>query len=256
MNASSHTAHHPDEAFLVRAVPTSRPFIWLSRGWEDLCAHPMASLAYGALVSCLGALVLAYSRNPFYIAAVMSGFLLVGPVMTAGLCELSRRRDSGENRDFGTSLKALRHNRRALIGFSNRLLLLGIIWFILSMMMMNITLGSAGPGLTETVWGDVMRQVSASQALAYLAVGGILAGMVFAISVVAVPMIVDLSADANTAMRTSIRVTLRDLPAMIVWSALIAALVAFGFMTFLIGMVVVFPLLGHATWHAYRDLVH
>jgi uncharacterized membrane protein len=73
--------------------------------------------------------------------------------------------------------------------------------------------------------------------------------------VVAVPMIVDRDVDAATAVRTSHRVTLADLPAMLIWAALIVLLAAIGFLTFLVGMVVVFPLLGHATWHAYRDLV-
>ena len=74
-------------------------------------------------------------------------------------------------------------------------------------------------------------------------------------SVVSVPMMIDAGADARTAMATSLRVTLRDPPAMITWAALIVVLVAVGFASLLIGMIVVFPLLSHATWHAYRDLV-
>jgi len=69
-------------------------------------------------------------------------------------------------------------------------------------------------------------------------------------------MIAENNVDAGTAMRTSLRVTLRDLPAMLVWAVLIIALVGIGFATYLIGMVVIFPVLGHATWHAYKDLVH
>jgi uncharacterized membrane protein len=97
--------------------------------------------------------------------------------------------------------------------------------------------------------------VSPAQVLTYFGVGAILAAIVFARSVVAVPMIVDRDADAATAVRTSHRVTFRDLPAMLIWASLIVLLTAFGFATMLVGMVIVFPLLGHATWHAYRDLV-
>ena len=93
------------------------------------------------------------------------------------------------------------------------------------------------------------------QAISYIVVGGILAGLVFARSVISIPVIIDRDADAQTAIDTSKRVMLDDLPAMIVWSALIVGLVAIGFATYLVGMIVVFPLLGHATWHAYRDLV-
>jgi uncharacterized membrane protein len=101
-----------------------------------------------------------------------------------------------------------------------------------------------------------MRQVSDTQLLSYIVSGGLLASVVFALSVVSVPMITESNVDASTAMRTSLRVTLRDLPAMLVWAGIITVMVAVGFATFLIGMVVIFPLLGHATWHAYKDLVH
>ena len=83
----------------------------------------------------------------------------------------------------------------------------------------------------------------------------LVAAWVFAVSVVSVPLIIDRNTTALEATRTSLRVAVTDLPAMIVWGAFIVALVALGFATFLIGMVIVFPLLGHATWHAYRDLV-
>lgn len=88
-----------------------------------------------------------------------------------------------------------------------------------------------------------------------MGIGAVLAGRLFALSVVTVPMIVERRADAGTAMRTSLRVVARDLPAMALWGLLITVLVLLGFATWLVGMVVIFPLLGHATWHAYRDLV-
>ena len=94
-----------------------------------------------------------------------------------------------------------------------------------------------------------------SELAAYALAGGVLAAIVFALSVVTIPMIVDRHVDASTAMRMSLRVTIRDLPAMIVWAVVIAALVLVGFATSLIGMIFIFPLLGHATWRAYRELV-
>ncbi len=100
-----------------------------------------------------------------------------------------------------------------------------------------------------------MAQLSSAQLRAYVLTGGILAAAVFCLSVVTVPMIVDRHVDAGTAMRMSLRVALRDLPAMLVWAVLIVALVAVGFSTSLLGMIVIFPLLGHAAWYAYRDLV-
>jgi uncharacterized membrane protein len=251
-----HAQAHTQNPFLVRSVPITRPFIWLARGWEDLCSHPAASLAYGAIVAAIGVAVLGLTHHPYFIAAATSGFLLVGPIMTAGICELSRRRDMGEAANFDNSLRALRHNRAALQGFAQRLLFLSVLWFLASSAILYISMGSTGPTVTETAWGEMLQRTSLDHMLAYLAVGGILSAVVFAISVVSIPMILDLNADCSTAMKTSLQVTWRDFPAMMVWACLIVALVALGFASWMLGMVVIFPLLGHATWHAYRDLVH
>jgi len=85
--------------------------------------------------------------------------------------------------------------------------------------------------------------------------GAVLAGIVFVMSVVAVPLIIDRHAGAADAIRASLRATLLNLPAMLVWAVLIVGLTALGFVTLLVGMVIVAPLLGYATWHAYRDLI-
>ncbi|NND67949.1 MAG: DUF2189 domain-containing protein [Halioglobus sp.] len=247
---------HPSlDTYPVRTVPLTRPLVWLAQGWEDLFKHPAASLAYGGLVTLLGALILLFSRHPFYIAAAWVGFLLAGPILTAGLCELSRRREEGSVADFESSLAPLSHNRSALVGVAEALALLALLWFVLSGAIYFGMGGEVTPELTSSVWSDVMRHLSAEQLVLYGVVGLALCAAVFALSVVTVPMIVDRHVDASTAMRMSLRVAVRDAPAMIVWAMAIAVLVLFGFGTGLIGMVLVFPLLGHATWRAYRELV-
>jgi uncharacterized membrane protein len=255
MSIATLLSGHPGQALPVVRVPLTRPFVWLRKGWGDLIRSPRASLAYGLLVSLLGAVMLGLLRHPFFIAVSMTGFLLVGPLLTAGLCELSRRRAAGEKADFETSLSVLARNRQALVRFSAELLAIGALWFVLSILMLYLVLGSVGPSVDETLWGGVLDQMTRTQIVSYIVIGGLLAGFVFVRSVVSVPLIVDRRSDAATAINTSIRVTWSDLPAMIVWAALIVVLVGIGFATFLVGMVVVFPLLGHATWHAYRDLV-
>lgn len=239
----------------ISRVPVEQPIEWLRLGWDDLRHNPGASLAYGLIVSLFGALILTFWSHPYLIAASISGFLLVGPLLGTGLVELSRRRERGEPVSFDTSLSALGRHRDALLRFSAGLLAIAAVWFAASTIMLWLALGSAAPGLGTTVWGSLADQVSLAQVLSYLGVGAILAAIVFARSVVSVPLIIDRDADARTAVRTSHRVTLADLPAMLIWASLIVLLAAFGFATFLVGMVVVFPLLGHATWHAYRDLV-
>ena len=248
--------HSVNEPYLIQRIPPTRPLVWLGRAWADLRRHPLPSLAYGVMVSSLGAIVLLFNNHPYMVAGSLTVFLLVGPMLTSGLCELSRRGDSGESCSFEDSLRALRHNRQGLFGFANRLALIGVTWMLLSTVLMQAALGAAGPGLGETVWGGAWGALSNQQLLVYFGLWGILSVTVFGISVVSVPMILDLNVDAATAMRTSLRVTARDLPAMLVWATLILLLVAAGFVTGLAGMVVIFPLLGHATWYAYRELVH
>ncbi len=240
----------------VRRVPLTQPLTWIAKGWDDLLHHRGASLAYGALVSALGALILIIGRHPYFHAAAISGFLLVGPVMATGLCELSRLRTRGEVSNFDTSLQALARHRGSLLGYAGTLLIFIIAWLVLSSLMLSLAFGIVAPDYFDTMWGDLLVNLTMAQIVSYLVLGGILACVVFALSVVSVPMIIDRNADAGSAMRTSLRVTLEaDLPVMIVWGAACVILVGVGFLTLLVGMVVVFPLLGHATWYAYLDLV-
>lgn len=249
------TTHESVEMFPLHRVPFTRPFIWLGRGWSDLMNNPLASLAYGWLVASLGALILAYSRHPVYIAAAIVAFLVVGPVITAGVCELSRRRDHGEPTGFQDSLRGLSRARSSLWAFSGLLLLLALGWFTLSGLYLVATGAEVAPDIQSTVWGNVAAQLTTNQAGTYGAAFLVLAAAVFAISVVSVPMIIDRHVDAATAICMSLRATARDFPALMLWAVLIVGLVLFGFATWLLGMVVVLPLLGHATWHAYRDIV-
>jgi uncharacterized membrane protein len=252
---SYHQIHQSVEMYPTHQVPITQPFTWLSEAWRDMHHHRGASYAHGALVTGFGALILAYSGHPLYIAASIVGFLLVGPLIAAGLCELSRRRDHGETTSFQSSLLGLRSNRRNLLAFAGVLLLLSIVWFSLCGLFLYAISGSVAPPLGDTVWGGVMNHVTSLQLEVYALAFTLLSVVVFAMSVVTVPMIIDRHVDALTAILMSLRVTWKDFPAMLVWAGLVVGLVLIGYATWLVGMIIVFPLLGHATWHAYRDIV-
>jgi uncharacterized membrane protein len=240
----------------VRHVPASQSLEWLRRGWEDVRYLRVASLAHGVFISILGGVLLAMgSSHPYFIAAAVSGYLLIGPVLTTGLCELSRRRAAGEPVGFDESLQAIARHPRELLQFGAILAAIALVWFAASEVMLQSILPITLPGMGEVLWGGFTDTASRAQILAYVGSGAVLAVFVFAVSVVAVPLIIDRHMSAVDAMWVSVRATFSNLPAMIVWSALIVALTAIGFLTVLIGMVVVAPILGHATWHAYRDLI-
>lgn len=249
----SGNVHEPAD---LRAVPATQPLVWLQRGWDDLVHHPGASLAHGLLVVGLGYVVLIFSSaHVYFLAAAVSGFLLIGPLMATGLCELSRRREQGEGLSFDQSLEGMTRNRPALLHFAAMLLGLSVLWFVVSALILQALFSGAVPTVRETLWGGFLETVSLQQLIVYLAVGGILACLVFVLSVVSVPFIIHRPVSAGQAMRASMEAVRVNLAAMLLWAALIVALTGIGFATLLLGLVVIYPLLGHATWHAYRDLV-
>jgi uncharacterized membrane protein len=240
----------------IRHVPALQSLRWLRRGWDDLWHVHGASLAHGALIAVAGAVLLMLgSSHLYFIIAAVSAYLLVGPIMTTGNCELSRRREGGEATGFDVSLEALTRNPRGMVVFSALLAGLVLIWFAASEVMLRSVLQQPRPEFAQLLWGSFFEGATRAQLLPYVASGAVLAAIVFCLSAVAIPLIIDRHASATEAMWLSVRATLRNVPAMLLWSALIVVLTAFGFATLLLGMIVVAPLLGHASWHAYRDLI-
>lgn len=251
---SGRMPRHPQA--VIRHVSAVQVGEWVRRGWDDFKYCRGASLGHGVLIAGLGAVLLILgSSHPFFFIAAVSGYLLIGPIMATGVCELSRRRAAGEPIDFDASLQAIKRNPRALRNFGAILAGIVIFWFAASEVMLHAIFGVPWPSLNDTLWGGALYEASTAEILLYVGSGGLLAAIVFAMSVVAVPLMIDRGASASEAISVSINATLANLPAMFRWAALIVALTALGFFTLLVGMIVIAPLLGHATWHAYRDLV-
>ena len=250
------TARDDSARVEIGRVSIFRPFTWLGRGASDLVHSGMASLAHGLLMALIGwALLLTLGRHPYFVVAAVSGFLLAAPVMTMGVIELSRRRAEVLPPRFDDSLAPLRSHRGPLLRFGLVLALLVLVWFAASEVMLRAVFDVQAPTLAETYWGGFLDAAHRAQIIGYVAAGGLLALVVLAISVVTVPLIVDRDLGASEAIRASLRAVAANPAAMLVWSALIVAVTALGFATLLAGMVVFIPWLGHATWHAYRDLV-
>lgn len=256
MTTSISVGKHQPLHVEIRHVSARQPLEWLSRGWDDVKEIGKPGLAHGVLIAILGAVLLMLGSTHLYLtAAAVTGYLLVGPVMTTGLCELARRRAARERLGFDESLQALTRNPEALMHFAGVLALVALLWFVFSAVVLETTLNASVPSLAVALWGGGAGSPGLGQVLGYVGCGAVLAAFVFSVSVVAVPLMIDRHASATDAIRASVRATFANLPAMLVWSALIVAVTAIGFLTFLVGMVFVAPLLGYATWHAYRDLI-
>lgn len=238
----------------VRTIAADQPLTWLKAGWADLKANPLPSLAYGLLFALGGdLLILAALDQAHLLTVAISGFFLLAPLLAAGLYELSRSRAAGKRLMFIDSLRCFRRNGQQLALFGLLLALMTIIWERFS----AIAFALAGGDVTGSAL--IGQIVFGGEHLAFIAawfvLGGILALAVFALGVVSVPMLLDRDVDVATAMLTSLRAVAHNPVPLLLWAMLIVTLTLIGFATLLFGLVVLMPILGHASWHAYRDLV-
>jgi len=239
----------------VRHVGALAPLGWLAAGWRDFRANPAQSAFYGACFALMGWLIALTFRHAYaYVSALTTGFFLVGPFLAIGLYALSRRRARGEPALLAPTLDAWRPNFGAVGVFALVLIVILLVWARASLVVFALFYTREMPSL-EGFLGQVVSLQNPEFLVAYLVVGGIFATLVFAISVVSVPMMLDRDADGVTAVLTSVRAFGDNLGAMAVWGVLIIAVVAAGFALWFVGLVVAVPVIGHATWHAYRAIV-
>lgn len=240
----------------VHKIRFVAPLTWLARGWTDLWRQPAVSLFYGFVVALAGTLILiATAHLPYLFTAAITGFILVAPVLAAGLYELSRRYLRHEPVSLAASLQAWRRNPSGLTGFALLSLLAGTAWQVVSIVLVALFYkGSAMAPLAMI--GEVLQHPQYMPLfLVYIGVGGTLAALVFAASVVSLPMLVDRRCDLLCGLTTSISAVAENPLPLAFWGVIIMLLTGLGFATALLGLVIILPWLGHASFHAYRDLV-
>lgn len=249
------SADSPVTTAAVRRVPAGRPLTWLRAAGGDLAAMPAASLTYGVLLAAVGYLIVNLaSGRPYLVSAALSGFFLAGPFLGIGLYHLSRERAAGHTPRLFDSLTAWRRNSWSIGMFGVMLAFVLLSWERVSAILFALFHGRQPPDI-EASWTEALLVAADPGFLAaYVLLGGVLAAGVFAISVIALPMLLDRPVDPVTAAATSLAATRENPAAMLVWAALIVALVGVGMATAFIGLIITMPLVGHASWHAYRDL--
>jgi uncharacterized membrane protein len=240
----------------VRKVGVGRPFVWLKRGFADLTRVPGTSLTYGVVFAALGAVIVALAwRGGHFAPALTTGFLLVAPFLAGVLYDLSRQLERGGPVNTVAALHAWKRNSGSISLFGLLLALTLIMWERVSAVIFALFYGGRVPDLRNFA-GDVLLSGQYHDlVVAYVVIGGLIAVAVYAFSVVSLPMMLDRDVDVATAIVTSVRCVARNPMAMLLWAAIIVVLTAIGFATWMIGLVLVFPWLGHASWHAYKDLV-
>ncbi|WP_298231732.1 DUF2189 domain-containing protein [uncultured Azohydromonas sp.] len=246
---------HSSTAPGVRAVTTDRPLHWLRQGMHDMMRTPAPSLGMGVLIAAVGMLLSTAAWKATYIApALLGGFLLVGPFLAIALYGLASQMEEGQAPHLRDSLQAIRTNAGSIALFGLMLTLTYLLWERMAAILFAFYYSGEAIHLSQLM-AEVLSGQYLGLMLIFLGAGALLAGAVFALSVVSAPMLVDRPVDVITAALTSLRCCVRNPLPMLLWAALIAGLALLGFATLMLGMIFVFPLLAHASWHAYREMV-
>lgn len=239
-------------------VPLHAPFEWLSAGWADFRRAPGPSLAVGAVcvvVSWLLVLSVALLDYAVLILPLTAGFMFAAPILAVGLYEGSRRLEAGEAPGYGATADALRRNRGGIVVMGVLLLMFLYGWLRVATMLFALFFGLAAPPLERILSRAFLSPDTILYGAIGTAIGAVLAAIVFGLSAVSLPMLVDRRVDAVTAAATSMRAVLANPMTAAVWAFLIVAVTFVAALPGFLGFLVSVPLVGHATWHAYRALV-
>ncbi|MEO1494259.1 MAG: DUF2189 domain-containing protein [Pseudomonadota bacterium] len=251
--------HQPAPVPVVNTITQDDIREALRAGLSDFQRAPVYGLFFGAVFSLAGILIawaLVRGEVSYWIFPLAAGFPLIGPFAAVGLYEVSRRLEAGEPLSWGPVLMAgFRQQNSQLPFFAVVTVFIFLAWLVLARVIFAISFGPTtmtnimtsfemfftGPGLIMLVIGTV--------------VGAALAALLFSISVVGVPLLLDRDIDVVTAMITSFKATVENRPAMIYWGIVVAGCIAAAMLPLFLGMILAFPALGHASWHVYRKVI-
>lgn len=249
---SSREEHHSAEEmpFVApcRTLDNHAPVRWLRLGWQDLKQAPRQSLSYGmalVLISYVISAVAWYAGSVYLFVGLLSGFIFIGPVMAIGLYSISCQLQQGLTPRLGYCLReGKRHLSNELI-FAVILLVVLLVWARAASMVHVFY-----PVSAHADWEHFAVFLGVGSAI-----GSLFAAIIFMASAFSLPMIMDRKVDVVTAVITSINAVLRNKKPMILWAFIIIVAMGIGFATAFIGLLVLMPLIGHATWHAYQDTI-
>jgi uncharacterized membrane protein len=224
-------------------------------GWRDMLATPGPSLLHGAMVAIGGWIILWLGERAWLLLpGAVSGFLLLGPIIATGLYQLSRRRHSGRRAALSQVFYAWQRGTRPLVGLGVLLFAAGSAWVALSATLFMAFVAQPIGSLRAFLRYAVAQQGFSMFGMWMLA-GALGCCLVFSLTAVSAPLLLDRRIGLKAALLTSVRAVGDNPLAMALWAAIIMLACTLSIFTWMAGFLISVPVLGHATWHAYRDLV-
>jgi uncharacterized membrane protein len=258
MRSADGSAGAPVFALKPRRVPFDAPWSWLAAGWRDMWRIPALSLGYGVIfagsAAALAVALWSQGWNSLFLA-LAGGGLLIGPLFGVGLYDASRRLANGQPVRGAAMAAAGFGALKELAFFGAILMFCFLIWMQMAFLLLMLFLGTEGlPPASQFVPMLLFTPKGLGLLIVGSIVGGIIASCVFVVSAVSVPAMLAQPVDAVSAARASALAVKLNAKPMVLWAGLIAMMMAAGFATMFVGLVFAFPLIGHATWHAYADV--
>ena len=245
------------EVALVKEASTQDVWTWMAKGWEDFRACGWVSGTYAASFVALGLFIsfgFYFMELPYLILPALSGFLLVGPALAVGFYHISRLRAEGETPTLKGAFLGFRRNPLGIFGLGMGLVFLFQVWIRISFTIAAISFPGVGPEIADMLTRAVTTMQGINFAIGIGVLGFVFALAVFMTCAFAIPMMIDRRTVLLPAMIASAYAVARNRTAMILWAAVITGVMSLGLLTFTVGLIVTFPLIGHATWHAYRHV--
>jgi uncharacterized membrane protein len=245
-------------SFKTEEITLDHPWQWISKGWNDFKRTAVLSTIYGLIFFAASVLLtmLVFSSNFFFfVPPLTAGFFLVAPILSVFFYDTSRKLEQGETPSFGQTCDTCRKNPFNLTVMGLILMMLLVFWMMISNLVFAIFFSGMALHMDDMLHNLFLSGNSPAFLIAGLVSGGIIALGVFVITVISVPMLIDKDTNVFKAVTTSYNAVMKNPRPMLLWATLIVMSVGVGIVSFYLSFIISMPVIGYATWHAYRDLV-
>jgi uncharacterized membrane protein len=242
----------------VRVVPVDAPFRWLAAGWRDFRRSRGVSFAYAFVFVVAGACLtagLTAAELESLIMPLAAGFMLIGPALAVGFYAISRDLEANRSPALGSAYFAWRANPQPLFALGLSVLTFLLMWLIFAGMVYAVSFPDAGFDWQRALPGSLLTVKALPFLAAGTAVGAVMATIAFVAGAFSLPLLLDQRVDVMEALAISATAVVMNARAMAVWAGLVVLFTVAGLVWWYVGLCVTLPLIGHATWHAYRAVI-